>query len=825
MKYINLKDFDSSLLTVEKPSRYVGGEYGRLAKPQALLQTVISFPDLYEIGMSNQALHILYNRINKLPDISCDRVFAPAPDFEKLIKEKKIPLYGLDTGIPLCSADILLFTFGYELGINGILTILDSADVPILSCNRNNKHPIVIAGGPCVSNPIPYSNFIDAFWIGEAEDEFFILLETLCNLKQKGAGKKELFDKISEHKSIWVKGKDKSIKNIDENFSERPAANNVFPLPSMRIVQHHGAVEIMRGCPNGCRFCHAGIWYRPMRQKKLETIKSEVSNFINIGGFREISLSSLSSGDYSNIVQLLEELNNEHSKKHISFQLPSLHISTFSLDILKKISTIRKSGLTFAVETPLDMWQLAINKQITLSNIREIILEAKKNGWRTAKFYFMIGLPIICENYNIDEPKEIISFIQELSRASGLKFNINVGLFIPKPHTPYQWAKQLSMEEAFNKLWEIKEGLRKSGHKVSFQDTLVSTIEGLLARGDNRVGDLIEESFKAGCRLDAWNEYINKDVWKTLLEKYDYVLKDVLKEKNVNDHLPWDCIDTITTKSFLKKELNLSNNNKLTTACEENCKNNCGVCSNKRTIKKNKDVITQIKSTRNVENTEITDDTKDPDTNRILFSFVKKSTAIYISHLSIIEIFSMAFQRASIPVVWTQGYNPLPKLDFASPVSIGIVTRNEIASIDISGFIDVHEFKNNLNKYLPDGMEIVHAELYHIKQGQKKYSPASLLWGFEYETANGTDIVPKDEEKQYKKSIIDNGDSPLSIKRKYLLAKVLNQNTDNKHGGGFFDIRNKTDEKTEVQYDSFFNVYKNIYQNKETSNPSRQNTH
>ncbi|MDR0551447.1 MAG: radical SAM protein, partial [Spirochaetaceae bacterium] len=564
-----VKLLGAALLNVEKPARYTGGEYGRLAKRDAALYTAICFPDLYEIGMSNHALKIIYKRMNALDGIMCDRAFAPAPDFETLLAKKNIPLYGLDTGIPLRSVDVLMFTLGYELGITALLAMLQSASIPIhneerciskydtseISVLKDDKYengghsefPIVMMGGVCASNPLPYSKFIDAFWIGEAEAEFDNLMEEVRDARQKGASRSDLLKIIRAHPCVWYAGKPVNERGfaaeraVYTDFGTEAGAA-VFPVPSLRVVQQHGYVEIMRGCPGGCRFCHAGIWYRPARQKDAAHIYTDVEEYVHKGGFREISLSSLSSADYNGIDSLIYQLNDIYKNQYISFQLPSLHVSTFSLPLLEQIAKVRKSGLTFAVETPLEHRQFALNKTAALENIAAILTESKKRGWKGAKLYFMVGLPAAADGADYDEAAEIVNFVKELARRTRMKFVVNVGIFVPKPHTPFEREGQ--PEESGGAVKSIAAALRPLGHKVNCANALVSRVEGLLSRGGAEVGDVIEAAFRAGSRLDAWSDQFRFDIWEGLENEYAPLFAATLGAKTADAPLPWDVIDS-----------------------------------------------------------------------------------------------------------------------------------------------------------------------------------------------------------------------------------------------------------------------------------------
>jgi hypothetical protein len=567
----------------------------------------------------------------------------------------------------------------------------------------------------------------------------------------------------------------------------------------MKIVQHHGILEIMRGCANGCRFCHAGYWYRPMRQKPPEALVREAGEFISLGGYREISLSSLSSGDYSSIGELVDALNERFSGKHVSFQLPSLRVSTFSLSLLEKISQTRRSGLTFAVETPRDFWQLALNKQVTADSVVEIIREAKRQGWRGAKFYFMIGLPLP-ETPESDAPEEeeIVNFVSNVAKKTAMHFNVNVGIFVPKPHTPYQWARQIDGETAAAKLDFIRSRLKPLGHKVSVSDPLISTLEGILSRGDERAGMMAERAFHAGSRLDAWQEFIAKDAWREILADNAELAGEFLAAKDSRNPLPWHSVVSGVSAAYLRGEFEKSFRGELTPPCATECGSPCGVCngSEGEAGSAGKKRVTLSIRSNHEQRSPVADPQSpipdpqpplsDPAIWRLLFSFTKEGCAVFHGHLNLIEIFSMAMGRAGLDVLYTQGFNPLVKLEIVSPLSVGISAHAEMAAVDFAREIPPDEFLEKMNAALPEGIRLNRAEIYYIPSGGKKRSLSSLLWGFAYSNSNGeTEYIPASEEKTYRKQCLSAGGTNFSLCRASVLAK---NSAENPVWASYFDV-------------------------------------
>ena len=601
---------DEILLSIEKPARYIGNEVNMVKKDlkNIDIRFAMCFPDVYEIGMSHLGIQILYDMFNQRDDIYCERVYSPWTDLDKIMREQNIPLFALESQQPVKDFDFLGITIQYEMCYTNILQILDLSQIPLFAKERTEEHPIVIGGGPCAYNPEPLAPFFDIFYIGEGEVVYFDLMDKYKENKLNGGSRQDFLEMAAEIDGIYVPSfydveynEDKTLKSFTPNNPHAKTviskqlimdmSNTYYPekplVPFIKATQDRVVLEIQRGCIRGCRFCQAGSVYKPVRERSLEFLKDKAYKMLKNTGHEEISLSSLSSSDYSQLEELVTFLIDEFMDKGVNISLPSLRIDAFSLDVMSKVQDVRKSSLTFAPEAGSQRLRNIINKGLTEEVILKGASMAFEGGWNRVKLYFMLGLPTeTVEDIEgiamlSEKVAEIYYQIPKNQRNGKVQIVASSSFFVPKPFTPFQWASMNTKEQFLDKAKivndKMKEMLNKKSIKYNWHEADVSVLEGLLARGDRRVADTILYAYKSGCIYDAWSDNFDNSKWEEAIKAtgtdMDFYIS---RERNTDELLPWDFIDVGVTKSFLKKEWERAKNEEVTPNCRVKC-SGCGV--------------------------------------------------------------------------------------------------------------------------------------------------------------------------------------------------------------------------------------------------------
>ncbi|MDH3329090.1 MAG: TIGR03960 family B12-binding radical SAM protein [Desulfobulbaceae bacterium] len=721
---------DHILPLVKKPGRYIGGELHCADKSwdEAQVRFALVFPDLYEIGMSHQGLQILYHCINSREEMLAERCFAPDIDMEEELRRHELPLFSLESRTPLGNFDAIGITLPYELSYTNILTILNLSSIPFRAEQRSENFPLIIGGGSCGLNPEPVSDFFDAIVLGDGEEVILEIAGVVLDAKKNGATRQEVLSKLSDLAGVYVpsffvphyNGSElTAIQPLKQGYtavrrrvlSRLPGPEEIGkPLvPVVKPVHDRLGLEIARGCTRGCRFCQAGIIYRPVRERPVEDILAIADQGIQNSGFHEMALLSLSSGDFTCLPDLIVRLMDRFADQYISVSMPSMRVGTLTPEVMNQIKRVRKTGFTVAPEAGTDRLREVINKGITEEDLLETCRNAFAMGWNLIKFYFMIGLPT--------ETWEDVEAIVELARkaretagtrAKRVQVNVSVGTFVPKPHTPFQWERQLTLEEAQERINRLKRLLPRRGFKLKWHDPQQSVMEGVFSRGDRRLAQLIETAWQNGVRLDGWSEHFRLERWQQAADQCGIDLDSYLRERDSDKLLPWDHLESGVSREFLVQERMNAPAGKYTPDCRTEGCQQCGLCDFKilrPVVNKQAESSWAVTPKKSAGKDEIKREQGECHTYRA--HYVRTGDTRFYSHLEILQLIFRVLVRAGIRVLYSQGYNPTPRVSFSSALPVGIESEAEYFDIELATAIgDIENTIERLNRELPDGMKV-----------------------------------------------------------------------------------------------------------------------
>jgi radical SAM family uncharacterized protein/radical SAM-linked protein len=709
----------------------MGGEMGTVTGREGGLSFVLAFPDVYEIGMSHLGLQILYGVMKGVPWITPERVYAPWPDLEEVLRSEGRPLATLERSIPLIEADIVGFTLQYELSYTNILNMLDLSAIPLLAAERSEGYPLILAGGPCAFNPEPLADFFDAFLIGDGEDAVLEIAECVRDWKSEALPKSALLERLSKIEGVYIPsffqvsyrddGRIEKIAPLREEYksvrrrfvSDLETAH--YPttpvVPFLKTVHDRVSVEISRGCTRGCRFCQAGYIYRPVRERSPERVLEIVEEALGNTGYDEISLLSLSTGDYGCLTPLIKGLMDRYAAQKKAVSLPSMRVGSLSPEMAEEVRRVRKTGFTLAPEAGSDRLRSVINKGITETDLLENARAVYAAGWRLIKLYFMIGLP----TETMEDVERIVEISREVKRqgklaGAGGDVNVSVSSFVPKPHTPFQWEPQISEEEIVEKQRYLRPALKKKKLIMKWQDASLSGLEGVFARGDRRLSRLLIEAHRLGCRFDGWWEHFDRTKWAQAFENTGIDQCFYHRKRELDEPLPWDHIDCGVRREFLLAEREAAIAGAPTPDCRAGECTGCGVCDFE-TIKLRLNEPVPFGTFA----CEIPPLQASELAQRIRIRFEKLGRMRFLSHLEMLTLFIRAVGRAKIPMRYSQGFHPHPKFSFATALSVGIESHAEYMDLEVDAGFSAQDLQEALNKSLPEGVRVLEAALIPMK--------------------------------------------------------------------------------------------------------------